>query len=474
MEYQTKVLLNLASIALLINYVETMVIPALPTIQNEFSTTASIAAWITSAFIIVGAIIPPIFGKLGDLYGKKKMYLISMIFYIIAVGIAGFSSNIYVLITARAIQGIGFAMFPIGLAIITDIFPKERVATAQGIISGMLGIGTALGLIIGSYIDQYLGWRYAFHIAFILSIIAVLISNFIIKESEIRTKGKIDYIGASALMAGASLILIYLTEGPYLGWISSEEILLIILGLSLTIFFFYYESRSKTEPIINISLLKIRNFMVANVVGILSGVALFLMFFMVIYYSQLPKPYGLGLDIVSAGLTLAPATVVQLVVGPIIGRLTTRIGPKPILIFGSLISILGFYLLMINRAGPYEVTEDLVVSGSGIISLIIPIINMVAVSVPKEYITVSLGMNTLIRNIGGSIGPVVASVYMATYQDPVIVFYGNQIIDVNFVPSSFSFDAMLITSIGILFVVLIISAKYTKNYVFKEKSLAML
>jgi len=195
---------------------------------------------------------------------------------------------------------------------------------------------------------------------------------------------------------------------------------------------------------------------------------------MVIYYSQLPKPYGLGLDIVSAGLTLAPATVVQLVVGPIIGRLTTRIGPKPILIFGSLISILGFYLLMINRAGPYEVTEDLVVSGSGIISLIIPIINMVAVSVPKEYITVSLGMNTLIRNIGGSIGPVVASVYMATYQDPVIVFYGNQIIDVNFVPSSFSFDAMLITSIGILFVVLIISAKYTKNYVFKEKSLAML
>lgn len=467
MQYQTRVLLTLASVALLINYVETMVIPALPTIQDEFSATASLAAWVTSSFIIVGAIIPPVFGKLGDLYGKKKMYIISMIFYMVAVGIAGFSPNIYFLIAVRAIQGIGFAMFPIGLAIITEIYSKERVATAQGIISGMLGIGTALGLIIGSYIDQYLGWRFAFHIAFIISILAVMVSNYVIRESPRKIKGKVDYIGASSLMAGSSLVLVYLTEGPYIGWFSIEEVLLLVFGFALIIYFFYHESRAKVEPIISIGLLRIRNFMVANVVGILTGIALFLMFFMVIYYSQLPRPYGLGLDIISAGLTLAPATVVQLVIGPIIGRLTSRIGPKPIILIGSLIGILGFYLLIVNRRDPYEVTEDVIVAGSGIIALIIPLINMVAISVPQEAVTVSLGMNTLIRNIGASIGPVLASVYMTTYQDPVIMFFNNQIINITFLPSSFAFNAMLLTSIFILVLIFVISARFAKNYAFK-------
>jgi EmrB/QacA subfamily drug resistance transporter len=468
MNYSTKILLNLTSIALLINYVETMVVPALPTIQEEFATTSSLAAWVTSAFIIVGAITSPIFGKLGDMFGKKKMYLISMLFYILSVGLAGFSYSIYFLIFARAIQGIGFAMFPISLAIITDVFPKEKVAAAQGIISGMIGIGTALGLIIGSYIDQYLGWRFAFHTAFIISIILVLVSYYIIKEDEKRQRGKIDYIGASTLVSGISLILIYLTEGPYLGWYTFEELLFLILGLFLTIFFFYYESKREYDQLISIDLLRIRNFMVANIVGLLSGISLFLMFFMVIYYSQLPKPYGLGLDIVSAGLTLAPATIVMLVIGPIVGRLTSKIGPKPILSIGSLISILGFYLLIVNRTDPYQLTEDLLIAGSGIISLIIPIVNMVAITVPEEARAVSLGMNTLIRNLGASIGPVVASVYMASYQTPVILFYGNTILNVSFIPSNTSFNLMMLTAIMITVLIFLIVVVYAKNYVFKQ------
>jgi MFS family permease len=140
-----------------------MVIPGIPAIQADLSTSQTIASWITSAFLIVGAAVAPLFGKLGDIYGKKKIFLTVLLFYIAGVGLAGFATNIYFLIASRAIQGIGFAIVPLGLAIITDIFPREKVATAQGIISGTFAIGAAAGLVIGAYIVEDLSWEWAFH-----------------------------------------------------------------------------------------------------------------------------------------------------------------------------------------------------------------------------------------------------------------------------------------------------------------------
>ena len=187
-----------------------MVIPGIPAIQADFSTTATIASWITSAFLIVGAAVSPLFGKLGDIYGKKKIFLTVLLFYIAGVGLAGFSTNIYMLIASRAIQGIGFAIVPLGLAIITDIFPKERVATAQGIISGTFAIGAAAGLIIGAYVVEDLSWQWAFHTAFILSIILFFIVAVMLKKDVPGEKSKVDITGATMLMSGIVLMLLYL------------------------------------------------------------------------------------------------------------------------------------------------------------------------------------------------------------------------------------------------------------------------
>jgi MFS family permease len=323
--------LTVTAVSLLINYVETMVIPGIPVIQAELSTTESIASWITSAFLIVGAAVAPLFGKLGDIYGKKKILLTVLLFYIAGVGLAGFATNIYLLIGSRAIQGIGFAIVPLGLAIITDIFPKEKVATAQGIISGTFAIGAAAGLIIGAYVVQDLSWELAFHTAFILSIILFIIVAVMLKKDQPGVKSKVDYTGATILMSGIILVLLYLTEAPHLGWLSTENIIFLIPGVVLTAGFFVFENK-RTNPLIHLGLLRIRNVLVANLVGILSSLSMFLMFFAVIYYAQFPAPYGLGLNIIDTGLTLAPATLVMLIVGPIIGRLVTRIGPKPILV----------------------------------------------------------------------------------------------------------------------------------------------
>jgi EmrB/QacA subfamily drug resistance transporter len=445
-----------------------MVIPGIPTIQTHFSSTATIASWITSAFLIVGAAVSPLFGKLGDIYGKKRIFLTVLLFYISGVGLAGFSTSMYMLIASRAIQGVGFAIVPLGLAIITDIFPKERVATAQGIISGTFAIGAAAGLIIGAYIVQDLSWEWAFHTAFILSLILFFVAAVMLKKDVPGEKSKVDITGATMLMAGVVLILLYLTEAPNIGWLSLENLAVFIAGLALTVGFFVFENKQR-NPLIHLNLLKIRNVLVANLVGILSTLSMFLLFFAVIYYAEYPKPYGLGLSIIATGLTLAPATLVMLIVGPIIGRLVTRIGPKPILTLGASVSIVGLLLFTFFRGTTTELTVDVAVALIGVVSLIIPIVNMVSVSVPKENTAVGLGMNTMLRNLGGAIGPVLATTIISTYYatvkvpiTPYIYEFGNKT----------AFNTIFIICIGIMIAIIVLGLT-SKNYTFaknKDKS----
>ncbi len=268
------------------------------------------------------------------------------------------------LIASRAIQGIGFGIVPLGLAIITDVFPKERVATAQGIISGTFAIDAVAGLIIGAYIVQDLSWQWAFHSAFILSIVLFFIALVALKKDVPGEKSKVNIVGTSMLMSGIVLVLLYLTEGPPLGWLSLENIALLIPGIVLTFGFFAFENK-QTSHLIQLSLLKIRNVLVANLVGILSSISMFLLFFAVIYYAQYPSaigPYGLGLSVINTGLSLAPATLVMLIVGPLMGRLVTRIGPKPIITLGASISIVGLLLFTFFRGTTTELTVDVAIA----------------------------------------------------------------------------------------------------------------
>jgi MFS family permease len=461
--YPTRVLLTVTAVALLVNYVETMVIPGVPKIQSDFSTTPTIASWITSAFLIVGSAVAPLFGKLGDTYGKKRMVLVSLTFYTFGVGIAGFSPSIYFLLFARAVQGMGFAIVPLALAIITDTFPRERIAAAQGIISGTFAIGAALGLIVGSYVVQDLGWQYAFHSAFVLSIVLFVLVLRVIRRDSPGPKRKVDYLGALILMSGVTLLLVYATEGPSIGWLSAEELVFLIPGLVLTLYFFVFE-RSREEPLIRLDLLRIRNVLVANLVGIVSGIVMFLLFFAIVYYAELPTGFGLDLGIIATGLTMAPATLAMLVAGPLAGRMVARAGPKPMLVGGGLAMITGLTLFIFNRSTTLDLTVDLVFGLIGIVCTIIPIVNMISVSLPRDTIAVGLGINTMLRNLGGAIGPVVATAIMTTYTAPLLV-QGHPV-GTN-LPTATAFD--IVFGIGLVLTIVVILLSLTsKNYTFRS------
>jgi len=456
----------MVGVALLLNYVETMIIPGVPTIQRDFATTDSVVSWVTSAFLIVGSAVSPLFGKLGDSYGKKKMFLIALVFYTAGVGLAGFSPSIYFLIISRAVQGIGFAIVPLALAIIAETFPRERIATAQGVVSATFAIGAAIGLVVGAYIVEDLGWQWAFHSAFILSIVLFLVVYRFLPVGRPGTGRRVDFSTIAMLMAGVSLVLLYLTEGPYVGWYSTYEVGALVGGILLTAGFFLAEAR-RANPLIQLSLLRIRNVMVANGVGIISGISLFLLFFAVTYYTQLPKPVGLGLDVITAGLTLAPATLLMLIAGPGLGRLVTRAGPRPTMLLGAAITIAGFTLFIFNRATTTDVMLDTAVSLVGAVSIIIPIVNMISVSLPYQNVATGLGLNTMLRNIGGAVGPVVATTILSTYTVTLNVPVGGQLVPVAF-PSSSAFDYIFYLGIAAMLVA-VVFALAAKNYTFTKR-----
>jgi MFS family permease len=454
--YPLRALIALTATVLLVSYVETMVLPGIPIIEKDLSTTITIGSWITAIVLLVGAVVSPIFGKLGDIYGKKKLIIVTIAFYTVGVSIAGFSTSIYFLLFARAIQGVGLAMIPLSLALVTDLFPKEKLATAQGAIAGSAAISTALGLVLGAYVVQDLGWQYAFHTAAILSVILFVVVIFALRSDAAGAKCKIDYVGAFLLSLGVAFILLYTTEGSTLGWLSLEELAFLMPGLALTISFFAFESKT-TEPLIRLNLLRIRNVLIANLVTIMSGLGNFLLFFSVLEYLEFPKPFGLGFDIITCGLTIAPGTIVMFIVGPIAGRLVTKTGPKNVLITGAIISILSYLLLIFNRGTAIDVTINVMVAFAGLVSLFVPLVNMISVSLPKESVTVGQGLNLTLKQIGSAVGPILTTTILATYTDPIVKVTSGKSIIVGSAPSATAFNVVFAIGIALSIVCIALS-----------------
>jgi len=290
----------LAVMALMVTYVETMVLPAFSAFRTFFDNApTTTVVWIISAYLLVGTVATPVFGKLGDKYGKKRMLLIVMALYAVVVSIAGFTPNIgaafgvdranqiYLLIGVRAVQGLGMGMFPLAFAMLPEVFPAARVGQAQGIVSGMFAAGAALGLVGGGYIAYQFGWELTYHTVTPIAILLVILAYFYLHESPHLSPKPIDLPGIGSLGIALAMVMFGLTEGVYWGWTSFSAVTFagipwgvpefFLLALAATAFFLYWEPRAPT-PVVSFQALKERNIWISNVNGVIVGVGMFLIF----------------------------------------------------------------------------------------------------------------------------------------------------------------------------------------------------
>lgn len=459
-----KTLAILSCIATMVMYAETMLIPAIPDLIRDFHVSYSMSSWILTAYLVSGAVMTPIAGKLSDIYGRKKILLSIMVIYAIGVCLAGFATNISSMIVARAIQGIGMSMFPIAFGIVREKFPREKISIGQGIITSMFASGAVIGLAVGGIIIEDYGWRTTFFtIIPVVIILLLIIRRFIFvndednlvlqqqeqRQSKVRERNNdkinanpnsinknlsnyIDIKGAIALAVTVISFLLVLTfvetsvgigdntpniQGANNNSDYSSQVLipLVTLGVVSLILFIIIEKRVR-NPLVDLKLMLNRSILPANLIIMFIGMSMFMVFQTVPILVRNPGPIGFGEDAISTGKIQLPFALVLLIFGPTSGFIISKWGSLKPIISGTIITTAGFTGLLLFHSTEILVSANLAILSTGLSLTSVGAMNVIILATPRQFTGISLGMTLLMRIIGAAIGPALAGMYMQTHQ----------------------------------------------------------
>jgi MFS family permease len=457
--YAWKVLAVLSLVATMVMYAETMLIPAIPDLIKDFRTSYSMSSWILTAYLVSGAVMTPIAGKLSDIYGKKKILLIIMAIYAIGVSVAGFANNIYFMLVARAIQGIGISMFPIAFSIIRDQFPREKISIGQGVITSMFASGAVIGLSVGGTIIQHFGWQATFFTIMPISLsLLIVIWRFINvnqnenveqqplhlqllvenKKSSIvnlnsrninnnyntETSGNttIDVKGALTLAATITSFLLVLTFLETSSDNSSTQLAIGFLAIAVvSLSLFIMMERKAPSPLIDFKMMLDKTLLPANILIMIIGLSMFMVFQTIPILVRSPIPFGFGESATNTGNVQLPFALVLLVFGPTSGFIISKLGSLRPIMIGTIISGAGFIGLLMLHQTEIEISMNLAILSAGLSLTSVGAMNVIILSTPRQFSGISLGISSLMRIVGASIGPAIAGMYMQSNQSILII-----------------------------------------------------
>jgi len=393
---------------------QSLVVPALPTLQRDLHTTPTGVTWVFTAYLLSASVSTPIAGRLGDMFGKKRALLVVMSGLAGGSLIAALATTLPVLIAARAIQGIGGAMFPLAFGIIRDEFPRERVAGGIGLISGLLGIGGGLGIVLAGPIIDNLGYHWLFWIPCVVIGATVVATKFLIPESPIRAPGSVDWLGAALLSCWLVCLLLGISEAPQWGWASARTIGLLGIAAVTGAVWVVIEART-TNALVDMQMMRLRPVWSTNLAGFLIGFGLFSAFVLIPQFVQTPPSsgYGFGSSVTQSGLFLVPSTVMMLIAAPFSGRLSRMYGSKVPLVLGAVLTMLAFVFLAIAHSSHWQFYAASVLLGIGVGFAFASLANLIVEAVKPDQTGVATGMNAVMRTIGGAIGGQVAASLLA-------------------------------------------------------------
>ena len=429
----------LGSVGLVTTYGETMIIPAIPDLIHEFDISYSLSSWILTSYLIAGAVMTPIAGKLSDIYGRKKVLLILMVIYTIGLSFGGLSSNFTILILARIIQGIGISMFSIAFSMILDEFPKRRLATAQGIIAAVFSGGAVIGLAVGGTIIEAFDWRATFLSVVPLSIMIIIIIRKLIHDEKSipveastlpntdgisKSYSALDLKGALALTGTITSFLLAIT---FLESIKQSLYLITFLSIiSLaSLFCFILIERKSLSPLIDLKLLKDRIILPANILLMCLGCTLFMTYQTIAIMIKSPTPFGFGGNSINIIQVQLPFMLILFLVAIISGFLISKLGNVKPTIIGSVISSIGFFSLFLFHLSELSITINLIIIAIGISFTEVGAFNISTLFVPKQFSGISIGITTLLFLVGMSIGPAISGMFMEQYRIIVDAVVGS-------------------------------------------------
>jgi MFS family permease len=423
----------LSSTLLVVFFSETMLLPAIPEIMQDFSISYGTAAWIFSSYLIVAAVMTPIAGKMSDLYGKKKILLVLLIMYTAGIAAGGFADNISFLLASRIIQGVGLAAVPAAFSLLRDTFPPAKLAIAVGVFGSMYSAGSVVGLLAGATIIQSFGWHSTFFsIVPFAAAVTLMIAKFV-KENkgqliapantQERNMGKkwaspsIDIKGAIALSATIIAFLMALTlveTGINSETLPQIVVSFIVSAISLAVFVII--ERRIVLPLVDLRLLKDKTLLPSYIILMATGITMFMAYPAIVQLVRSPVPLGFGGDAVDAANVQLPFMIMFLVFASVTPLIINRIGKLNPIIIGGLVSLIGSLGLLMFHSTEIAVSTNLAIIASGLSMTITATWNIVVSSSPKSFIGISVGVGALLLFIGMAIGPALAGVYMESHE----------------------------------------------------------
>jgi EmrB/QacA subfamily drug resistance transporter len=390
------------------------VIPALPTIQQQLHTSETGVTWLLTGFLLSASVGTSIIGRLGDMYGKERLLLWTLVVLAFGTLLAAVANSLPLLIVARVIQGVAGGIFPLAFSIIRDEFPAEHVAGSIGLISSILGIGGGVGLVIGGLIVEHLSWHWLFWLPLIVTVIAAGCTWRYIPESPIRSPGRVNWLAAALMSIGISLVLIAIAQTTVWGWGSSKTIALFIVGAIICALWVLVEVRSE-EPLVDMSMMRIRGVWTTNLAAFLLGAGLYASFIVYPKFAQLPKStgFGFGASVVVSSLYLLPSAFGMGLLGTIAGRVARVYGSRLALVVGTAVTAVSFAFLALMHSHPYDMLIASTLLGIGIGLAFSALGNLIVQAVPSGQTGIATGMNTVMRTLGGALGGQLSATFIA-------------------------------------------------------------
>ena len=398
---------------------QSLIAPALPTVQHALHTSQSTATWVMTAYLLSASVFTPILGRVGDLVGKKRTLVAVLLVVLAGCLLAALAPNIRVLIIARVVQGAGGALFPLSFGIIRDEFAPSRVPGSISNLSAVIAAGGGVGIVAAGPIVSALDYRWLFWIPVGVVAATVLIALRYVPESSNRAEGSVSWLGAGLLSAWLVALLLPLSQAGKWGWGSARVIGLFALAVALFALWLLAEARSRT-PLIDLRVMRLPAVWTTNTAALLFGAGMYALWSFLPGFVQTPSSagYGFGASVTASGLLMLPMLVAMFVSGILSGRLEPVIGAKALLTTGAALGAVALGFLALWHAAQWQVAVVSGLFGLGIGLAFASMANLIVGSVPADQTGAATGMNANIRTIGGSIGAAVTSVLVTGRLQP--------------------------------------------------------
>lgn len=399
----TTLMLVLSLCGVVVSLQQTLLLPLLPELPKLLDTSADSASWLVTATLLAGAVATPTISRLADMYGKRRMMVTALTISLLGSLLGAVSEVIPLLITARALQGVGLALVPVAIAIMRDELPREKVPLGVAIMSATLAVGAGIGLPLSGLIANHLDWHAIFWLTALVAAVLLVTAVLVLPESPVQTRGTFDLRGAVLLSAALTALLLALSKGAMWGWTSATTVGLTAGGLVLLAIWMPLELRTPS-PLVDLRVAGRAPVMLVNAVSVFAGFAMFTNMLVTTQFLQMPEEtgYGLGLDILETGWWMVPNAAAFGLMAPVSAWMTRRYGPQITMLTGTVLMAISYGARVYLSESLAQIVFGSVLVGIGTALAYGALPTLIMRAVPVTETASANGLNVLLRSVGTS------------------------------------------------------------------------